>query len=485
MGASSRASVIARGLVCVLAAGAPAACLPDAVYQCATDEQCADLDPSARCEDVGYCSRPDQTCESGHRFHEYAGDGLHGQCTDVSCGDGVVQEPEECDDGNDIDGDGCNRDCRVSGQEVWTADYASPGNVRDRCYSVAVDPDGNVAAIGHVTVDGQGQNLWVRQYDPDGEPMWTWVLDGDGNADEEGWSIVADPAGGFLVGGYVATATAETDAWMGKLGSDGILVWEAQFDGGESYLDQTREAIFTDDGDVLAIGLATNDRDAETDLWFQRRSPDGQAIRWTQFRPGYGDNAQDRAHGVARVAGGYVGVGFKQTVESTQHFWIEYFDEQGNEIWSDEGRDEGVESVWTSVAATPEGDVLLAGWRQSAAGDTDMWLQRRGLSGEIEWDETVASPGGDDDKANKIIVDGQGGFLVGGEMGAGAGSTDAWIRRYAPDRGEVWTVSYSGPAGDRDTTWGLALAPDGSVYACGYQSTPTTEWDLWVRRFTP
>jgi hypothetical protein len=141
--------------------------------------------------------------------------------------------------------------------------------------------------------------------------------------------------------------------------------------------------------------------------------------------------------------------------------------------------------VLTAVAPTPYGNVIVAGWRASPAGDADMWLQERGPSGEVVWEQTIASPGGDDDKANAIVVDDRGGLLVGGEMGAGAGSTDAWIRRYAPDRSEVWTTSYSGPAGDRDTTWGLALGPDGSVWACGYESSPGTEWDIWVRRLTP
>lgn len=37
-----------------------------------------------------------------------------------TCGDGVVGPGEACDDGNEVDGDGCNRDCIVSGSIVWT-----------------------------------------------------------------------------------------------------------------------------------------------------------------------------------------------------------------------------------------------------------------------------------------------------------------------------------------------------------------------------
>src|SRR4051812_563136 len=33
-------------------------------------------------------------------------------CITNSCGDGIVQTTEKCDDGNIIDGDGCSRDCQ-------------------------------------------------------------------------------------------------------------------------------------------------------------------------------------------------------------------------------------------------------------------------------------------------------------------------------------------------------------------------------------
>jgi cysteine-rich repeat protein len=34
---------------------------------------------------------------------------------ECACGDGVVHAPEECDDGNKLDGDGCNSVCRIEG----------------------------------------------------------------------------------------------------------------------------------------------------------------------------------------------------------------------------------------------------------------------------------------------------------------------------------------------------------------------------------
>ena len=44
-------------------------------------------------------------------------------CPTAQCGDGIQQAPEECDDGNNIDGDGCNANC---GEEYCGDDIVQP-----------------------------------------------------------------------------------------------------------------------------------------------------------------------------------------------------------------------------------------------------------------------------------------------------------------------------------------------------------------------
>ena len=468
-----------------IALGGWAACLPDPVFECRDDAECSDLGDGARCEAVGFCSQPDASCDSNRRFHEFAGGALANACTDLACGDGTLSVDEQCDDGNDVDGDGCNRDCRSSGQEIWTQTYASPGFVEDRAYSLAIDSLGNVAVIGHITVEGQGANLWIRNFSSAGDTRWTWVLDGSANSDEEGWAILVDANDDFIVAGYIATLDEGDNAWLGKLGADGLLVWQADYDGGIAAVDQARSLAFAPNGDLLALGYATAEPTTDTELWFQRRSGDGQSVRWTQLRAGLPGGMPDRGHSVIAVEDDFIGVGYKQAQDGRQYAWLNRFDGQGNDLWSEELPIDGRQGVWTTISAANNGDLLLAGWREAAQGDTDIWLQRRDSAGALLWEEIVASPSGADDRGNILTPAPDGGFVVGGELGAGAGSTDAWIRRYSPDNTEVWSDSISGPAGDRDTIWGLGFAPDGNLMACGYISSPETSWDIWVRKYTP
>lgn len=83
----------------------------------------------------GTVQEPEQ-CDDGNII---SGDGCNALCQEEFCGDGTVQEPELCDDGNVVNGDGCNALC----QEEFCGDgVRQPGEQCD---------DGNV-------VNGDGCN---------------------------------------------------------------------------------------------------------------------------------------------------------------------------------------------------------------------------------------------------------------------------------------------------------------------------------------
>ena len=62
----------------------------------------------------------DEQCDDGNRI---ATDGCSNTCTLPRCGDGILQAGEDCDDGNTLDGDKCPRTCRIA-REV--PDASSP-----------------------------------------------------------------------------------------------------------------------------------------------------------------------------------------------------------------------------------------------------------------------------------------------------------------------------------------------------------------------
>lgn len=65
--------------------------------------------PAARCGD--WILQQGEQCDDGNAT---SGDGCDATCVPSACGNGVRAPDEACDDGNAIDGDGCDRGCVVS-----------------------------------------------------------------------------------------------------------------------------------------------------------------------------------------------------------------------------------------------------------------------------------------------------------------------------------------------------------------------------------
>jgi hypothetical protein len=97
------------------------------------------------------------------------------------------------------------------------------------------------------------------------------------------------------------------------------------------------------------------------------------------------------------------------------------------------------------------------------------------------------------DEAKAVAVDGAGATYVAGETfgtlpGQTAGGTlDAFVRKYDPAGGEVWTRQFG--AWERDIAWGLTIDRPGLVYVVGQTEgslsaqQSTGGWDAFIRTY--
>ena len=80
------------------------------------------------------------------------------------CGDGSLDPGEACDDGNDVDADGCNVDCVVSGSIRWSWVLDSAD-----CQQLATDAQGGVYVAGRTEPEHE---RWIAAVDQPGETRW-------------------------------------------------------------------------------------------------------------------------------------------------------------------------------------------------------------------------------------------------------------------------------------------------------------------------
>ncbi len=81
-----------------------------------------------------------------------------GRCELSTCGDGITddREGEQCDDGNDRDGDGCDRDCTPSCAAASDCDDGRACNGAETCSATATCANGTPLADGTVCVMSEG-----------------------------------------------------------------------------------------------------------------------------------------------------------------------------------------------------------------------------------------------------------------------------------------------------------------------------------------
>lgn len=137
-----------------------------------------------------------------------------------------------------------------------------------------------------------------------------------------------------------------------------------------------------------------------------------------------------------------------------------------------------------SVAWTPEGDVIMTGFftgpvtfgqTSPDGGGRDAVLMRlTGATGITDWAITFGGPG--DDTSRSVAVDPATGNLfvagdfsdsvvIGGPL-TSTGGKDIFVGLFMADGTPAWTRGYGGVSNDNGN--GVALAPNGSLYASGH-----------------
>lgn len=116
-----------------------------------------------------------------------------------ACGDGALDPGEDCDDGNDIDADGCNHDCVVSASVLWSVATDSQD-----CSGLTLDAEGSL--FEH---SSDGEHLSVERIDPEtGATTWETPI--------AKWGTIhgLHTRAGFVVTSYVNVSTDPANSYF-------------------------------------------------------------------------------------------------------------------------------------------------------------------------------------------------------------------------------------------------------------------------------
>ncbi len=402
------------------------------------------------------------------------------------CQDGIVDPGEQCDDGNDVNADGCNRDCRFSGQLVWQRTVGTGFGAVDQGDGIAPEVDGSVWVSGYVSANADGgRDGWLARYDATGRMIWEVTLSGPGGTNDEIRGLVSDGVGNVYAAGYRSGPKGQAlDAWLARYDSAGTQAWVQHYNGVESRNDVYDALTLDAEGNVV-VGGFTQSLVTGNDVFLRKVSSAGDVL-WSRTFDGP-SGGFDLLRDVEVSPAGHIYVaGYEAgpTAEA-RNAWLAKFDGDGNEIWSRSfNGPESLDDQLNGLSVIGEDEVVVCGFESGTAYPSHSIVRRYDALGMIVWTDRYAGGTSEGAHCNGLKTDvDQNLVMTGGE--ARNGVQDVLVRKYDPQGQERWTALIPGGAAGPDYGRDVAIGLDGEIWIAGAIDTGADARDVWIGEFTP
>ncbi len=405
--------------------------------------------------------------------------------SDPRCTDGTLDPGEQCDDGNDIDGDGCNRDCRISGQLEWQETFGSGFGEVDQAFAVAPEADGTVVVGGYVSDAAGSRDAWLARYAADGSLLWNHVLPGPGGGNDEIRALVSDGEGNVYAAGYQNGPEGQGhDAWLAHYDLDGNEVLVTVYNGPDSGHDMFNGMVADAEGN-LVLGGYSNSVAGGNDVLLRKVTTDGMVL-WSRTFPGPNGGTDLVWDVEVSPAGNIYAAGYREgPAGEARNAWLAKYDTDGNEIWlrSFNGPD-SLDDYIVGITVVGDDDVVASGYFTATTFPWQAIVRRYDSLGMIVWTDLYEGATTEGAHGFGIETDVDGNLvMVGGEIQGGVRSV--LVRKFDPDGNERWTTVVPGGAAGPDYGRDLKILDDGRVWVAGALDSGADARDIWVGRFNP
>jgi len=376
------------------------------------------------------------------------------------CGNGIPEPGEACDDGDDEDGDGCNRDCVVSGTPVWELIRDAGSSGFDAAHDLTLFPDGGVAVAGTLDSDGL-QVAELLRLSADGSELWTHRYSYDETAGTSGWGSarVGEVA---VVAGYSALDMMFARA----VDADGNELWT-----------------------VTAPGSGHDAcHDGNDEVWVAGSVPSGSVATWRIGGDGsliatYDDTTSGLPYGVAWGIGcGNNRIMLAGESGSPSSGWLIELWSDGSQNWDlDVGFLGGEADAAYGATVAPGGGVAMVGDIDTGGTIRNGWLLRRDTGGRL-LPAIVAPTNGN---YHGVAIGPSGEIAIAGWIDQGLFKI-AQVSKFAPDGTPAWTFERTGEVEvGEHKAWTIGIRDDGTVVVAGELVNATTGRDHWVAALAP
>jgi len=362
----------------------------------------------------------------------------------------------------------------------WSRNYG--GNLKDECYDAHQTSDGGYIMIGRSNSFGAGEfDGWLVKTDADGTIAWEKTF-GDTYIDEAN-KVKETSDGGFIVAGMSTAFGWAGEGWLLRTDAEGNIIWNKGYhpiDGSvQSAWDYIYDVVETSDGGFVFAGNAP-DVMYSTQAWIGKVDSDGNLL-WDH---GYGDIYWERIFSLEPTSdGGFIGVGDRHWTYDDITFkhdgWLLKFDQNGDTLWTKHFGDVN-HDIFRSVKPSADGGYIIAGEREDAeVSGFRGWVVKTDAGGNTEWNQTFA-PGG----LYGVQQTPAGNFIVAGTTITPASADEGWLLKLDPQGEVVWEDLVHGTDMD-DIFLFLDKTNDGGYVMGGKYNSNADACDYWLVKMDP
>jgi len=395
-----------------------------------------------------------------------------------------------------------------NGTLVWNKSFG--GSDSDIFHSVISTSDGGYIAVGSSSsydgdLNGLNDGNWdaiIVKFGTNGTLEWAKSFGGGNNS--EFYSVAPTIDGGYIaVGGsqdwwysydYPHGWHVDYNGIIAKYSRDDMLQWNKNFGGKND--DWFYSVASTPDGGYIAVGCSYPDDDDDDDdddldlaiLKLNNGSCDAIIVKYSsdgtlEWNKNFGGSDEDRFISVTLASGGgYVVAGYSYSTngdltglnKGNYDAIIAKYSSTGTLEWNKNfgGSDS---DGFNSIAPTPDGGYIAAGWSSSTNGDLtglnngnlDAIIVKFSANGALEWAKNFG--GSEYDSFNSVALTPDGGYIVAGcsystdgdLAGLDMNEMDAIIIKYNSNGTLEWSKKFGGKGYDGFNS--VAVTPDGYV----------------------
>jgi|GEM_PF-2256066 len=255
--------------------------------------------------------------------------------------------------------------------------------------------------------------------------------------------------GGFIIGGRarVSHVPDETDEdyYIVKYSSEGKMEWSSNFGlvseyyGRTEYTDEFLESLQqTSDGGYILVGVTDYPDELSYQIYVVKVDEKGNE-KWSKILGGRGDYTKYQHHpySVQETSdGGYIIAGYKYEWEVGYSVYLIKIDKNGDEEWSKTLGQGGA----MCVQQTSDGGYIVAGYT-GQIDNFDIYVAKTDRGGDIHWVRTFG--GKASEQAYSVQETSDGGYIVAGYTWSfGVGDTDVYLIKIDINGNMEWSWTF-------------------------------------------